>query len=1646
MSTTDSPLVDPTLTELPAGVASQVGAPVATGRWQPVRGGAVNSWHWAAETFWFANGSLALIGENGSGKSLTATQLFALLDGAVSEVDLSVSGHADGTLTDRHTAQQDQDRTGVWWLEFARTDTEGSTDHCILGLWMRSRSQLQRAWFIADVARDQLRFAAGRNPVDLEDLARQVTDASGRLFIKASLAREGIIGEEESSYRDAVRERLFGGLDAQQFDALLQVLRTARSIRSAENITYSEMNQLLTNSLPAVDQRRLQELADAMQNLRGLTEKLEAERARRTILRSASTEHRSYTGRLLVEVAAELVEAHNAFDHLKGELKKAEADCDAATELLAELDDRRAIAEGSRADLIGALKAVGIEMAGHAGASLEMLLEHAQQLEGQASGAVNRAADAEETAVKDTNDAADARRKLDRWVRDLDERRSRVGAAAAAVGAGPHVQPLADAATAARESHDVLPSQPAAGIEALAGSRRRSIAGIRAAVNAITNIDNDMSVAQLQQQAAEDELLEAIGDADDATVDAVNAERFWLDQATTWASAAHVVATTPDSWQDRDADLAAADVSAWRQSVRAADDAAVDLAGANSRQQTARAAVTAAADELHDARRTRDRRLDELDHRKTDRDCNAEAHQQLVADATTALIVVTERTATQLEDATSLTGAALDELTKQAAIHQTAVERWAGDCTQLIADAVVQAVPLQIPVDTLTDQITGHGRVWPATGRIRDVTGQVAAMVAAAASDARSALTAELTTGAAKKKQAAGHREQVAAELDEARTTSKPPAAPAWRNDVRPGAPLWLLIDRADDSVEVNQLEGALLVAGLLDAAVTPDGNVTAGDLVLTATTDRPTTGTLAELLMVDTAAAHDAGIDPAVVTGVLGSITQGTDGTVRWHDGALRVGPATAAAPTGYRAAHIGVAARERARLALVADLEVALRNADEKVTAAQRAIDAVEQALSDVTAEADRAPDGAELQQAAAALEDRWTEQLEVKIDTDAQLVEANADLDAAERKRDADADRHAAAVHAAEKEVTTAKATVIHREDAAAAATDRLADAEADLERAERQAAAVGAHHQQFPDVEPLLAAYRRRNAAIDHADRCRSRLGRAEEAVKTRTKELSLAKSKLSGLALLDDGTVLPTLPDGLQELNTQLDELTTRTHEWKDAWSEVRAAALVAVTTGRVAAKATQRATDAAHEARKLEGLARRARANYQETIEVAGEEYQNLEQRHDDLSRQLQELEAMLDGIAKEKELTRDELVEAKTLQREQQPLLGAAERRRADSYQTLRSLIDHGLATADEDTDIDENGCPRTLTQALAFSRRVYSGVPSNEASKARRAAEEQMESRIRGLDRQMTEHGEDVVVTSLPGTDGWRSCLVQQTDGSVARNVHSVLESTDRRIDQLENDLDDRLRRTVKATLLSDLRRDVTTRMQLAAKIVADTRATLKGLRTGVANVGVELDWGPADGDDARQMIDLMAGPATDDVINRMWDTLSRMLDDDPDGATTWAERVAAAFDYRHWYTWRIRVTHNDFGSGDGREVFVSWTRYSNPLKKFSTGERRLATLLPPLSAAQSLYAGDSYDGTRLLMIDEADATFDDRNLRQMLGLLRRWEFDTMLTAPKMANLVHPELGQIVLHEIIGTANQTRVSIPWWYDGQTTPTLILT
>jgi len=181
------------------------------------------------------------------------------------------------------------------------------------------------------------------------------------------------------------------------------------------------------------------------------------------------------------------------------------------------------------------------------------------------------------------------------------------------------------------------------------------------------------------------------------------------------------------------------------------------------------------------------------------------------------------------------------------------------------------------------------------------------------------------------------------------------PAAPHTRapgiRDGRPGAPLWKVTDFAPGLADDERagLEAALEAAGILDAWVTPDGNLVDGDVVVVSGLARAAGESCATALVpaIDVANQQASALGEESVASVLAAIGRepGTGGGTwvttdgRWSNGVL------SGAWHKDQAGYIGEGAREAARRTRIEQLE-------RELTVERAAIEGIDADLADIAA----------------------------------------------------------------------------------------------------------------------------------------------------------------------------------------------------------------------------------------------------------------------------------------------------------------------------------------------------------------------------------------------------------------------------------------------------------------------------------------------------------------------------------------------------------------------------------------------------------------------------------------------------------------------------------------------------------------------
>jgi hypothetical protein len=274
-----------------------------TDRWQPVRAGLCNVWRYQDEVLTFHRGRLLLRGANGSGKSMALELLLPfLLDASTRAERLTSATRSRGGLYDRLMASGSTSPVGFLWVEFRAGD-----DVFTIGVRLRASSSTHRVdttWFAAPVS-------VGR---DVELLDGQRVPLSNQA-LREVLGDDHVFDSAEQ-YRRAVRTTLFPGFDERQYEAVVTTLLSLRREKISQDLSPAKLSDVLTESLPPVDEYRLAEVAEGFERLDRRQAAIARLHRDRDELRKLSRRHRQYVRLVISGVARRVVADESGRDQV----------------------------------------------------------------------------------------------------------------------------------------------------------------------------------------------------------------------------------------------------------------------------------------------------------------------------------------------------------------------------------------------------------------------------------------------------------------------------------------------------------------------------------------------------------------------------------------------------------------------------------------------------------------------------------------------------------------------------------------------------------------------------------------------------------------------------------------------------------------------------------------------------------------------------------------------------------------------------------------------------------------------------------------------------------------------------------------------------------------------------------------------------------------------------------------------------------------------------------------------------------------------------------------------------------------------------------------------------------------------------------
>jgi len=292
-------------------------------RWQPLRLGLVDLFHYDSEEFWFRDGHLLLRGNNGTGKSkvLSLTLPF-LFDAQLKSSRLEPDGDAGKKMSWNLLLGRHERRMGYAWIEFGRLAEDGEPQYLTLGCGLfavAARSQVDSWFFVLDgrrIGRDLWLTSPQRVVLTKERL-------------KEALGDHGQVFDTATTYRRVVDERLFQ-LGTSRYASLMDTLIQLRQPQLSKKPDEGSLSDALTEALPPLSTDLLSDVADALNQLEEDRRQLQEYEALAQAVGQFNERYRFYAKTQTRRQARGLRSAQTGFDNASRALNEARTEVNTA--------------------------------------------------------------------------------------------------------------------------------------------------------------------------------------------------------------------------------------------------------------------------------------------------------------------------------------------------------------------------------------------------------------------------------------------------------------------------------------------------------------------------------------------------------------------------------------------------------------------------------------------------------------------------------------------------------------------------------------------------------------------------------------------------------------------------------------------------------------------------------------------------------------------------------------------------------------------------------------------------------------------------------------------------------------------------------------------------------------------------------------------------------------------------------------------------------------------------------------------------------------------------------------------------------------------------------------------------------------------
>jgi len=282
-------------------------------RWQPLRLGLVELFHYDSEEFWFRDGHLLLRGNNGTGKSkVLSLTLPLLLDANLRPSRVEPDGDGGKRMAWNLLMGSYPRRIGYAWIEFGLREKDGGLRYLTLGVGLSAvaaRTQVESWFFLLDAGSSD----ATRIGRDLW-LTNEQRVVLTRERLDHAIEGRGQVFDTAASYRRAVDERLFH-LGTRRYDALMDTLIQLRQPQLSKKPDEAGLSHALTEALPPMPTDLLTDVAEALNQLEEDRDQLNELKELLRAVERFDGRYRVYAGMLTRRQARELRQAQTDFDN-----------------------------------------------------------------------------------------------------------------------------------------------------------------------------------------------------------------------------------------------------------------------------------------------------------------------------------------------------------------------------------------------------------------------------------------------------------------------------------------------------------------------------------------------------------------------------------------------------------------------------------------------------------------------------------------------------------------------------------------------------------------------------------------------------------------------------------------------------------------------------------------------------------------------------------------------------------------------------------------------------------------------------------------------------------------------------------------------------------------------------------------------------------------------------------------------------------------------------------------------------------------------------------------------------------------------------------------------------------------------------------